>query len=208
MVLNKKKTFKLIEWWLFFLLSLLPLGWLTSGVISNTLGPDPINAVLEQLGRWGMYFLWITLAITPTRKLFKLQRLVKYRRMMGLYTFFYASLHVLVFLALVVEWQWDLIFEELSERPYITIGFAGFCLLVVLGITSFKFMMRQLGKNWLRLHRFVYLIGCLVLVHFWWQLRSDLTEGVVMALLLSFLLGYRVWNLIKNRIGEKNCSQR
>lgn len=199
--LRKKGSIKLLEWWLVFLFSLVPLGSLVWGIAQNSLGPDPVAVVLEQLGRWAMYFLWISLAITPVRRLIKLQKLAKYRRMMGLYTLFYASLHFLVFLALIVDWQWDLIIEELSERLYIAVGFASFCLLVILGATSFKFMMKKLGKNWSRLHRVVYLTGFLVLIHFWWQLRSDLTEGVVMAVLLCFLLGFRLWNLMQKKNG-------
>lgn len=192
MVLTKHRGYQLAEWWAVFLISLVPLLFLFVGVIQNSLGPDPISVVLEQLGRWGMHFLWITLAITPARKLFKWNRLAKYRRMMGLYCLFYASLHLLVFLSLIVFWQWDLIIEELSERPYITIGFAAFCLLIPLGVTSLKVMVRKLGKHWLILHRSVYLIAGLVLLHFWWQLRSDVTEGVIFASILIFLLGFRV----------------
>ncbi len=190
-ILAKKRWLQLLQWWFVFLACLVPLSIQVVGVIQNSLGPDPVAVVLEQLGRWAMYFLWITLAITPIRKLFKWHKLAKYRRMLGLYCLFYASLHFLVFLALIVVWDWRLIIEELSERPYITVGFAGFLLLVPLGVTSFKFMMRRMGRNWMRLHRLVYVIAVLVLLHFWWQLRSDLTEGVVMAVLLLLLLGFR-----------------
>lgn len=190
MVLTAKKGGQRLQWWLVFLAGLMPLVLLAYQVFANTLGPDPVNAVLEELGRWGMYFLWMTLAVTPLRKLFKLNRLIRYRRMLGLYAFFYSCLHVLTFLTFIVAWQWPLITEEIRERPYITVGFAAFCLLIPLAVTSPKIMMRKLGRYWQRLHRLVYLCALLVLLHFWWQLRADLKEGVVFAglLVLLFLL--------------------
>lgn len=175
-----------------FPLCLVPLGWLIFSVVNNQLGPDPGNTLTRELGEWALRFLCLTLAITPLRKLTGINKLIRFRRMIGLFVLFYAVLHVLSYLAFMLGWQWLTLVEDLYKRPYIIVGALAVVILVALGITSTKNMMRRLGRNWSKLHKLVYLSAGLAVLHYLWLVKSDYTEpaiygGILGALLLSRL---------------------
>ena len=162
--------------------------WKTGG---DTLGADPVAEIEHRLGLWALRLLLITLAITPLRQLSGQPVLIRFRRLLGLYAFFYASLHLAAYLGLDLRGYWTQIFEEIAKRPYITVGFTAWLLLVPLALTSTQGWVRRLGRNWIRLHRLVYVIGVLAVLHFWWLVKSDIREPLLYAALLAVLLGWR-----------------
>ena len=176
-----------------FVLALLPFLWLVYGAAVGSLGADPADALALETGRWSLRFLLISLAITPLRELTGLNRLVRLRRMLGLYALFYASLHLLVYLMFLLEWRWSEILEDIAQRPYITVGFLAFLILAALGATSTKGMVRRLGKRWKRLHRLVYLAAGLALLHLLWIVQQDLTDVVIYGSITALLMGYRLY---------------
>lgn len=181
------------EWWLVFLLPLVPLAVLVWDAYRFNLGADPAQAIVHETGSWAINMLWITLAVTPLRRLLKWHWPMRYRRMFGLYVLFYAVVHLLSFATFILGWRWDLLLQELSERPYIVVGFVALVLLIPLGVTSTRGMQRRLGRNWLRLHKTVYLIALLVMVHIIWQIRADFLDQLIYGALLMLLLGTRVY---------------
>ena len=180
-----------------FFLALIPFVWLLSKVFQNDLGPDPAQALSIETGEWTLRFLLLTLAITPFRQIFRMAEIARLRRMIGLFTFFYASIHFLSWMAFILGFRWLAIAEELVERPYITVGFLAYVILFLLGITSTDSMVRRLGKNWKRLHKFIYAASILAIVHLLWILRTDVTEAVIYGVLLAILLGYRIFRKLK-----------
>jgi len=176
-----------------FLLALLPLMVLCWGVFTNNLGPDPADTLAIETGEWAFRFLLLSLAITPLRNISAWPKLFPYRRTFGLFALFYACVHFLVYLVFLLQLRWSEIFEDILERPYITVGFTAFLILLVLGATSTKAMMRRMGRRWRQLHKLVYLANILALIHLVWILRSDLTEAVFYASILLPLLAYRVF---------------
>jgi sulfoxide reductase heme-binding subunit YedZ len=178
-----------------FGLCLLPFAILalqTFGVGGLTLGANPIEELIHSLGKWGLKLLLITLAVTPLRKITGWNWLVRLRRMLGLFAFFYVALHFLVYAGLDQRFALAAIFEDIAKRPYITIGMTAFLLLIPLAVTSTNGMMRRLGKRWQKLHRLVYVIAILGVWHFYWQVKLDTLEALVYAGILSALLGYRL----------------
>ena len=158
---------------------------------SDALGADPVAEIEHRLGLWALRFLMCALAVTPLRQLTGKPVLVRFRRMLGLYAFAYASLHLSAYLGLDLRGYWTQIFEEIAKRPYITVGFTAWLLLVPLALTSTQGWVRRLGRNWIRLHRLVYVIGVLAVLHFWWLVKSDIREPLLYAALLAVLLGWR-----------------
>lgn len=199
------KWLSLLEWWLVFLLPLVPLGLLTYNAWIFNLGADPAQEIVLETGIWAINLLWITLAITPLRRLFSFSWPMKYRRMMGLYSLFYAVVHLLAFATFILGWRWDLLLKELVERPYIVVGTLALLLLIPLGVTSTRGMMRRLGKHWLTLHKLVYPIAVLVMVHFIWQIRSDFGEQLLYGSMLAFLLGTRVYFYLQKNMRMKSA---
>jgi sulfoxide reductase heme-binding subunit YedZ len=157
------------------------------------LGANPIEELLHQLGRWGLKFLLITLAITPLRRWTRWNWLLRFRRMLGLFAFFYIVLHFTTYAVLDQGLDFALIIEDVIERPYITLGMIGLVLLLPLAITSTKGMMRRLGRRWQKLHRLVYVIAIAGVWHFYWQVKLDTLDAIVYALILAILLGTRVY---------------
>ena len=180
-----------------FFMALIPFIWLLLKVFQNDLGPDPAQALSIETGEWTLRFLLLTLAITPFRQIFKMVEIARLRRMIGLFAFFYASIHFLSWMAFILGFRWLAIAEELVERPYITVGFLAYVILFLLGVTSTNSMVRRLGKNWKRLHKFVYAASILAIVHLLWILRTDVTEAVIYGVLLAILLGYRIIRKLK-----------
>ena len=180
-----------------FFMALIPFIWLLLKVFQNDLGPDPAQALSIETGEWALRFLLLTLAITPFRQIFRVAEIARLRRMIGLFAFFYASIHFLSWMAFILGFRWLAIAEELVERPYITVGFLAYVILFLLGVTSTNSMVRRLGKNWKRLHKFVYAASILAIVHLLWILRTDVTEAVIYGVLLAILLGYRIFRKLK-----------
>ena len=180
-----------------FFMALIPFIWLLLKVFQNDLGPDPAQALSIETGEWALRFLLLTLAITPFRQIFRVAEIARLRRMIGLFAFFYASIHFLSWMAFILAFRWLAIAEELVERPYITVGFLAYVILFLLGVTSTNSMVRRLGKNWKRLHKFVYAASILSIVHLLWILRTDVTEAVIYGVLLAILLGYRIFRKLK-----------
>ena len=180
-----------------FFMALIPFIWLLLKVFQNDLGPDPAQALSIETGEWTLRFLLLTLAITPFRQIFRVAEIARLRRMVGLFAFFYASIHFLSWMAFILGFRWLAIAEELVERPYITVGFLAYVILFLLGVTSTNSMVRRLGKNWKRLHKFIYAASILAIVHLWWILRTDVTEAVIYGVLLATLLGYRIFRKLK-----------
>ena len=180
-----------------FFMALIPFIWLLLKAFQNDLGPDPAQALSIETGEWTLRFLLLTLAITPFRQIFRMAEIARFRRMIGLFAFFYASIHFLSWMAFILGFRWLAIAEELVERPYITVGFLAYVILFLLGVTSTNSMVRRLGKNWKRLHKFVYAASILAIVHLLWILRTDVTEAVIYGVLLAILLGYRIFRKLK-----------
>jgi len=193
-----QKSIRLLKAFL-FLLCLTPLIvlFLEAFAIGNlSLGANPIEELIHRLGLWGLRFLLITLSVTPLRQLTGWGWLLRFRRMLGLFAFFYVVLHFFSYAGLDQRFDLPAIVEDVVKRPYITIGMTALLLLLPLAITSTNAMMRRLGRRWQKLHRLVYLIAILGVWHFYWQVKQDILEPVIYALSLAVLLGFR---LVKRR---------
>jgi sulfoxide reductase heme-binding subunit YedZ len=177
---------------LVFLLCLVPLALLVAGAVAEDLGANPVEAITHTTGDWTLRLLLLTLAMTPLKRLIGRPWPIRFRRMLGLFAFFYASLHLLTYLWLDQGFDAQAIFEDVVKRPYITLGFAAFVLLVPLALTSTHAMMRRLGRRWQTLHRAVYAIGVLGVVHYLWLVKADIREPLIYALILAALLLARV----------------
>lgn len=179
---------------LVFILCLLPFIFLVLSAINNNLGPNPVEAMIRTLGDWGIYFILIGLTITPARNVLRLPWLIRYRRMIGLFAFFYVSMHFLSYIWFDQFFNLDEIIKDIIKRPFITIGFVCFLLLVPLAMTSTNGMMKRLKKNWGRLHKLVYPISMLALLHYFMMIKADYLVPVILLIILSVLLGYRLLN--------------
>lgn len=173
---------------------------------SGGLGADPVAAIEHRLGLWALRLLMITLAVTPLRQLTGQPVLLRFRRMLGLYVFFYATMHFSAYLVLDLRGYWTQIFEEIVKRPYITVGFAAWLLLVPLALTSTKAAIRRLGRNWARLHKLVYVIAALAVLHFWWLVKSDIREPALYAGILAVLLGWRLWKKLRTANARRTAA--
>ncbi len=172
--------------------ALLPLAWLVWQFFQNDLGTDPVRAITLRTGKMTIILLMLSLAVTPLNKLLGWKQIIPLRKPLGLYAFLYVSLHLLTFIWLDYGLNWAFIVDGIFEQPYVLIGFAAYLLLIPLAVTSTKWAMRRLGKNWKRLHKLVYLIGALGVIHFFWLVKvytRPIMYGSVMALLLLTRLG-------------------
>lgn len=171
--------------------------------VSHALGADPVAEIEHRLGLWALRFLMLTLAITPLRQLTGWNQLVRFRRMLGLYAFAYASLHFAAYLGLDLRGFWAQVLQDIVKRPYITVGFIAWLLLVPLAVTSTTGWIKRLGRNWTRLHKLVYGIAVLAVLHFWWLVKSDLREPALYAGIAALLLGWRAWKALQARAGAR-----
>ena len=165
-------------------------GWHVAGI---SLGADPVKVMLHTCGRWTLNFLMITLCKTPLRDLTRSVLWLRFRRMFGLFAFFYVLLHFSVYLLLDQGGKLGALWQDIVKRPYITIGVLGLLLLVPLTATSTAKAQRRLGRHWTQLHRLIYVIAILGVWHFWWQVKKDIREPLLYACGLTLLLGYRLW---------------
>lgn len=188
---------------LVFLLSAIPFALLAVDTAQNNLGANPLENLHFRTGDWALRFLLITLALSPIKIIFGYTHQLRFRRMMGLFAFFYASLHLFIYVVLEQSMSWKLIVAEVPKSPYIIVGLATYLLLVPLAVTSTSGMMRRLGKHWKTLHRSIYGIGILAVIHFFWLVKADITEPLIYALVLTLLLGVRVFRKSTQEIGNK-----
>ena len=178
-----------------FVLGLVP-GLLLLGDIfevTGSLGANPVEEIQDRLGNWGLRFILIALAVTPLRRLTGWNWLQRFRRMLGLYAFFYTLLHFLAWLILDQGVLWSAIVEDIVKRPFITIGFAALLILVAMAATSTNGMRRRLGRYWQQLHYGAYVVGILGVWHYWWQVKKDIRDPLIYAVILAVLLGLRLW---------------
>ena len=173
-------------------LALAPAIVLASDAIHDRLGADPVAVLTHQTGEWALRFLLLSLAMTPLRLMLKQNWPIRFRRLIGLYAFFYASLHFAVYLFLDLGSYWSQIGADILKRPFMTVGFAAWLLLLPLAITSNQWMMRKLKKNWQKLHKLVYAIGLLAVVHYYWLVKSDVREPLMYAGILALLFAIRL----------------
>ena len=177
-----------------FLAALIPAVLLVWDASTDGLGANPIEDIEMRTGWWTLVFLFITLSVTPLRRVTGWNRLIKLRRMLGLFAFFYATLHVTAFVGLDMFFDWGFIIAEVIERPWITIGMASWLLLIPLAVTSTKGWVRRLGgRRWARLHRLIYVVAAGGTLHFYWAVKQDTSQPLLFAAILAALLGARLW---------------
>jgi sulfoxide reductase heme-binding subunit YedZ len=184
-----------------FVLALLPFAWLLYGTVADRLGANPAEALIRDSGDWTLRFLCLTLAITPLRQWTGWHALLRLRRGAGLFTFFYALLHFLCFAWLDMGFEFDAILKDIAKRPFILVGTAALLLLLPLAATSLNRAVRWLGpQRWQMLHRSVYAVALLAILHFLWMrsAKNDLAEVAVYAAILAVLLGWRVWRRLRS----------
>lgn len=189
---------------IFFLLALLPFSLLLLRGWNNDLGANPIETITDFTGIWTLRFLVITLAISPLRKFTGQAVLIRFRRMAGLFTFFYACMHFLTYIWLDQYFDWPFIIKDIAEHPYVIVGFTTFLILFFMAVTSPQFMVRKLGKNWVKLHRLVYLAAFLASFHFIWLVKSDIREPLLYFALFSVLMLLRLPSVEKKTPLIKN----
>ncbi|MEJ2320619.1 MAG: sulfoxide reductase heme-binding subunit YedZ [Gemmatimonadales bacterium] len=178
---------------------LIPAARLIFRGVRDELGANPIEEVIHQTGWWGILLLTITLAITPVRRLTGWHRIIRFRRVLGLFAFFYVSLHLAAYVVLDQWFAFEFILEDISERPFITVGFAAWLILLALAVTSTRGWIGRLRGNWRRLHRLVYLASGFAALHFFWNVKADTLEPLVFGSAISLLLAMRAPALRRTR---------
>lgn len=182
---------------LLFALCLLPLVWLVYAALGNQLGANPAEALVRKTGDWGLRFICIALALTPVRVMSATPALARFRRMLGLFAYFYVSVHLLSYSWFDMGFELEDIARDIAKRPFILVGFSAFVLLTPLALTSFNAAIKALGaRRWQALHKLVYLIAGLGILHFFWMRagKHDFAEVAVYAAIVAALLGWRLWN--------------
>ena len=174
-----------------FTLSLIPIFYIIYQILNNQLGPEPIKDITHHTGKWTLYFIVITLAMTPLKKITKLNIWINYRRMFGLFIFFYASVHLMTYVGLDYRFDLESIGDDIIKKKYIFIGFSAWLLLIPLAITSNKRMMKILKNKWKKLHRLIYLISLCGAIHYLWLVKRDLTEPLIFLTVILILLALR-----------------
>lgn len=203
-MISKKNFIRWILKPLVFILSLVPLALLGWSAYNGTLSADPIADITHETGVWTLRFLLITLGITPLRKITGWTTLISFRRMLGLFAFFYVCLHFTTYIWLDQFFQWNDILKDVAKRPFITAGFTAFVLLIPLAVTSTNKMVRWMGgKRWQALHRLVYGAAIAGVIHYLWLVKADKHRPIIYGAILAVLLGVRVWLAIQKRSQQK-----
>jgi methionine sulfoxide reductase heme-binding subunit len=186
---------------LVFVMALLPAAMLVRGFLTEGLGVNPAETIQLETGRWALRFLLISLAVTPVRRLTGWNLVIQYRRMLGLFAFFYACLHFLSYWAFDLGFAFAAMVGDILKRPFIALGFTAFLLLLPLALTSTKGWIRRLGKRWTLLHRLVYAAAICAVIHFAWKVKVFTGDPVLYAVILTVLLGFRlVWFLRTSKV--------
>jgi sulfoxide reductase heme-binding subunit YedZ len=178
---------------------LIPLLWLLIDIAFDNLGANPVQALHIRLGDWSLRFLCLTLAVTPIQIITKWRGLSDYRQILGLYAFFYGTLHVLAYLLIDHGLIWQMISIDIIESPYIWIGLLAYIIVLLLALTSSKWAKKLMGKNWKKLHRLIYIAAIAAVMHYFWQLKGNLAEPFFYSIIAFFLLGFRILVWVKNR---------
>ena len=177
---------------LIFILSLWPLVSIGLDTFQNNLGANPIEAIERHFGKWTLIFLCLTLSMTPLRRFTNISQWILFRRMLGLFVFFYASVHLLCYVGLDYQFAWSDMKNDILKHRYVLIGFAGWLLLLPLAITSSNKMIQKLKTNWKRLHRLVYIIAILGVLHFLWLVKKDITQPLIYGAIFLILFICRI----------------
>jgi methionine sulfoxide reductase heme-binding subunit len=183
-----------------FLAALVPLSRLGWKAYNSALGANPIQVITWSTGTWTLVFLMLTLSVTPLRKLTRQYWLIQYRRMLGLFAFFYGCLHFLTYIWLDQFFDWQSVTKDIVKRPFITVGFTAFVLMIPLALTSTKRSIRWLGKRWQVLHRLIYVSAIAGVIHYIWLVKKDLRKPLIYAAVLAVLLGYRIVAWVIDRL--------
>ncbi len=179
-----------------FVLCLVPIAWLVTRALTGRLGINPVEDIELTTGIWSLRFLVFTLMVTPIRRLTGWNRIIQYRRMLGLFTFLYASLHFLTYIALDQFFAVGFIVKDVIKRPFITMGFTAFVLMVPLALTSTKGWIRRLGRRWQLLHRLIYISAICAAIHYLWKVKVMIGSPVYYAIAIGLLLAFRIaWQL-------------
>jgi sulfoxide reductase heme-binding subunit YedZ len=182
----------------------LPAAALVYGFYTNDLTANPDDYITDQTGTWTLALLTITLCVTPIRRLTGWNQVVRLRRMLGLFAFFYATPHMLTWVVFIHFFDVDFMIEDVTMRPFITVGMTVFLILSVLALTSNRFAVRRLGRRWQTLHRLVYVAAIGGVVHFWWLVKADTTEPIRWAAAVGLLLGLRAWWAARPRLSSRS----
>ena len=191
-----------------FAAALVPAAALVHGFYTNDLTANPLDYITKQTGWWSLALLVITLTVTPIRRFTGWNQIIRLRRMLGLFSFFYAVLHLLTWIVLGSLFDLQTMIEDVVKRPFITIGMATFLILLALAVTSNRLSLRRLGRRWQSLHRLVYLAAIGAVIHFWWLVKADITEPRRWAFGVAGLLGLRAWWVWRKRLGRPTAAVR
>jgi sulfoxide reductase heme-binding subunit YedZ len=189
-----------------FLICLIPLALLIQKALTGGLGANPVEFLQHSTGDWTLRFLIFTLAVTPLRKLLNVPDLIRFRRMLGLFAFFYVCLHFLTYIGPDQSFNFAGMLKDVVKRPFITVGFLAFLLLIPLAITSTAGWIRRLGgRRWQMLHRAIYISAILGVIHYYWLVKSDVRKPLFYGALVVILLAYRLWVAVSKKVAVKNA---
>ncbi len=183
-----------------FILLLVPLAMLAYRFYSEGFGANPIETINRYTGDWALRILLLTLAFSPLIRITRWHNIIQYRRMVGLFAFFYVCVHLSSYIVLDQFFDFSEIIDDVFKRPFITAGFSAFILLIPLAVTSTNKMVERLQYRWIQLHRIIYLIGMLTVLHFWWMVKIDTREPMIYAIILAILLGFRLVFYLKRKV--------
>lgn len=199
MVLTRRRVTKFV----LFAAALIPAALLVRGILTSTLGVNPAETIQLSTGRWALKFLIATLAITPLRRLTHWNVLIQYRRMLGLFAFFYATLHLTTYVVLDQYFAFDAMVTDVIKRPFITMGMTAWLLMLPLALTSTKGWIRRLGKRWTTLHGLVYVAAVCAAIHFAWKVKVFTGDPVLYAGIIALLLGFRIVWTVRKRLAVR-----
>ena len=184
--------------------ALVPAALLVAGIFTDDLGANPIEYITHQTGWFALFFLFVSLAVTPVRRISGWHEIIRYRRMLGLFAFFYATLHFFTWFVFDHALDVQSMLEDVVKRPYITVGMTAFLMMLPLAVTSNAAMIRRLGRRWQLLHRLAYVAAIAGVLHFWWLVKADIREPQRWAVVLSALLGVRAWWTFRTRLSSRS----